>query len=106
MTAHIAGSLVQVSAFAYPVFRAWRLAKLIHKSLAGDYARAEPQAGRGGGAEQRAEALLRDLLGESEYEQLVRRGYLEVASPGHEHRVYRISLAGDLVKAFERSDFD
>lgn len=47
MTTHIAGRLVQVSAFAYLVFRAWRLVALIHKSVAGNQAGAEPQASRG-----------------------------------------------------------
>jgi hypothetical protein len=41
-------------------------------------------------AQERADALLRDLLSEAEYAQLTQRGYLEVPSPERPGRVYRI----------------
>jgi hypothetical protein len=49
----------------------------------------------------RAEALLRDLLDESEYRQLTRRGYLEITSPSDEQRVYRIPRCVGLVNVYE-----
>ena len=53
-------------------------------------------------AENRARMLLRDILTPQEYHQLTRFGYLEVASPSHEQRIYRIPGAGGLVKVFDR----
>jgi hypothetical protein len=53
-------------------------------------------------AENRARALMREMLTPSEYQQLVKFGYLEVASPGFEQRVYRIPGGGGLVKVFDR----
>jgi hypothetical protein len=53
-------------------------------------------------AEGRARALLREMLTESEYQQLARYGYLEVGSPTIEHRVYRIPGAGGLVRVYDR----
>jgi hypothetical protein len=41
-------------------------------------------------AEERAGTLLRDLLDETEYQQLMQHGYLDVPSPGHAGRLYRI----------------
>ena len=41
-------------------------------------------------AEAQSAALLRDLLDERELEQLTQNGYLDVASPTYENRVYRI----------------
>jgi hypothetical protein len=43
-----------------------------------------------GGAHERAEALLRELLTEAEYDQLRRCGYLEVRSPSRSTRTYRV----------------
>ncbi len=53
-------------------------------------------------AESRAKALLREMLTENQYQQLIKFGYLEVPSPSIEYRVYRIPQAGGLVKVFER----
>lgn len=53
-------------------------------------------------AESRAKALLREMLSENQYQQLVKFGYLEVASPGYDSRVYRIPGSGGLVKVYER----
>ncbi|MGH2502747.1 MAG: hypothetical protein ACRDID_09565, partial [Ktedonobacterales bacterium] len=41
-------------------------------------------------AEERCKALLHELLNEREYQQLMQRGYVEVASPSRASRVYRI----------------
>jgi hypothetical protein len=53
-------------------------------------------------AESRAKALLREMLSENQYQQLIKFGYLEVASPTIDTRVYRIPGSGGLVKVFER----
>jgi len=53
-------------------------------------------------AESRAKALLREMLTENQYQQLIKFGYLEVPSPTIECRVYRIPGSGGLVKVFER----
>lgn len=53
-------------------------------------------------AESRAKALLREMLTENQYQQLIKFGYLEVPSPTIEYRVYRIPGSGGLVKVFER----
>jgi hypothetical protein len=53
-------------------------------------------------AESRAKALLREMLTENQYQQLIKFGYLEVSSPSIEYRVYRIPGSGGLVKVFER----
>jgi hypothetical protein len=58
-------------------------------------------AGGGNTPRERAEDLLRDVLDEHEYAQLRKRGYLDVASPGHPQRVYRIPRAPDRVCVFE-----
>jgi hypothetical protein len=52
--------------------------------------------------EARAQTMLHDLLEEHEYQQLVRCGYLEVASPGHAQRLYRIPAADGLVRVYEQ----
>ncbi len=41
-------------------------------------------------AERRAEALLRDMLTEAEYRQVCTTGYLDVVSPSHSGRIYRV----------------
>ncbi len=53
-------------------------------------------------AESRAKALLREMLTENQYQQMIKFGYLEVISPSIENRVYRIPSAGGLVKVYER----
>ena len=53
-------------------------------------------------AESRAKALLREMLTENQYQQLIKFGYLEVLSPSIDYRVYRIPGSGGLVKVFER----
>lgn len=53
-------------------------------------------------AESRAKALLREMLTENQYQQLIKFGYLEVPSPTIDYRVYRIPGSGGLVKVFER----
>ncbi|HEY7349408.1 MAG TPA: hypothetical protein VH599_13925 [Ktedonobacterales bacterium] len=53
-------------------------------------------------AESRAKSLLREMLTESQYQQFLKFGYLEITSPSIEHRVYRIPGAGGLVKVYER----
>ncbi|HLQ27604.1 MAG TPA: hypothetical protein VK140_00030 [Ktedonobacteraceae bacterium] len=53
-------------------------------------------------AESRAKMLLREMLSENQYQQLIKFGYLEVASPGFDSRIYRIPGSGGLVKVYER----
>jgi len=53
-------------------------------------------------AESRAKALLREMLTESQYQQLIKFGYLEIASPSIDNRVYRVPGSGGLVKVYER----
>lgn len=53
-------------------------------------------------AESRAKALLREMLTENQYQQLIKFGYLEVLSPTIVNRVYRIPGSGGLVKVYER----
>lgn len=53
-------------------------------------------------AESRARVLLREMLSETQYQQLIKCGYLEVASPSFDSRTYRIPGAGGLVKVYER----
>lgn len=52
-------------------------------------------------AEERSSALLREALDEREYQQLMRRGYVEVASPSHAARVYRIPCCDGRVRMYE-----
>lgn len=53
-------------------------------------------------AEGRAHALLREMLSADELRQLMRAGYLEVNSPNHAHRVYRIPGTTGRVRVFDR----
>lgn len=46
--------------------------------------------GRGDTARERAEELLRALLDEQEYQQVRKRGYVDVVSPSNAQRIYRI----------------
>jgi hypothetical protein len=55
-------------------------------------------------AESRARALLCELLDEREYDQLMRQGYLEVASPNHEERTYRIPCNTGRVRVYEHGE--
>jgi hypothetical protein len=52
-------------------------------------------------AERRAEQLLRDILPEPEFNQLTRRGYLEVRSPSFPSRVYLIPERQGPVTVYE-----
>ena len=52
-------------------------------------------------AQERAEALLQEILSEEEYRQLERRGYLEVRSPSRPHRLYRVPRHQGQVKVYE-----
>jgi len=52
-------------------------------------------------AQERAEALLKELLSEDEYRQLNRRGYLEVHSPSRPRRTYRVPRHQGQVKVFD-----
>src|SRR5438445_780854 len=53
-------------------------------------------------AESRAKVLLREMLSENQFQQLIKFGYLEVTSPTIDNRVYRIPGSGGLVKVYER----
>jgi len=48
-----------------------------------------------------AERLLAEILPEHEYQQLTRRGYLEVASPGIPGRIYRVPKYRGRVHVYE-----
>jgi hypothetical protein len=52
-------------------------------------------------AERRAQALLRDLLNDAEYQQWMGHGYLEVASRKYSDRTYHISRCGGRVYVYE-----
>jgi hypothetical protein len=41
-------------------------------------------------AERRAEQMLKEILGEFDFQRLIRRGYLEVLSPNFPHRTYLV----------------
>ncbi len=53
-------------------------------------------------AQKRSLALLKDVLEEREYEQLMLRGYLDISSPSDPQRVYRIRRNAGLVSVFEQ----
>jgi len=55
-------------------------------------------------ADSRAKILLREMLSEAQYQQLLKFGYLEVISPTYDNRIYRIPGAGGLVKVYERGN--
>jgi hypothetical protein len=55
-------------------------------------------------AEARGHELLRNFLGEADYEQLMERGYIEVPSPHHSERMYRIPLSDGLVQVYDRGE--
>jgi hypothetical protein len=52
-------------------------------------------------AQERAEALLMQVLSEEEYRSLDRRGYIEVQSPSRPRRIYRVPRHQGQVKVFE-----
>jgi hypothetical protein len=52
-------------------------------------------------AQQRAEALLRSLLSDAEYQQLNRNQYLEIRSPSRPARIYRVPRHKGQVKVYE-----
>ncbi|HET8629663.1 MAG TPA: hypothetical protein VFL91_19770 [Thermomicrobiales bacterium] len=52
-------------------------------------------------AEQRAKALLRQILGADDYERLLKRGYLEIPSPSIAGRVYRVPYFQGMVEVIE-----
>src|SRR5438270_12183394 len=53
-------------------------------------------------AESGAKVLLREMLLEHQYQQLIKFGYVEVASLTFDSRVYRIPASGVVVKVYER----
>lgn len=63
--------------------------------------RARPTDEERRAAEQRARTLLRHLLGDDEFERLTRRGYLDVPSPLHPGRIYRIPYFQGMVNVIE-----
>jgi hypothetical protein len=52
-------------------------------------------------ADRRAQALLREVLTQQQYQQLLHHGYVEVASPSIPQRIYRVPGAGGLVRVYE-----
>ena len=54
-----------------------------------------------GTSDECAEALLRDVLDEQEYQQLTQRGYLDVKSPSDAKRIYRIPSRDGLVRMYQ-----
>jgi hypothetical protein len=55
-------------------------------------------------AAERAEALLRQILGAEDYGQLVQRGYLDVPSPAIADRIYRIPYQPGWIKVIEQQE--
>jgi hypothetical protein len=55
-------------------------------------------------ADARGNELLRNFLGEAEYAKLMERGYIEVASPHHSERMYRIPFSDGLVQVYDRGE--
>ncbi|HEX6739883.1 MAG TPA: hypothetical protein VF310_16515 [Vicinamibacteria bacterium] len=53
-------------------------------------------------ASQRADALLREVLGAAEFQQLVRREYLDVPSPTTAGRIYRIPYRAGRVEVIDQ----
>src|SRR5437660_11099517 len=52
-------------------------------------------------ADSRSKVLLREMLSENQYEQLIKFGYFEVSSPTFDISVYRITSSVSLVKVYE-----
>jgi hypothetical protein len=55
-----------------------------------------------GAANAQAQQLLKDLLEEGEYIQLMKRGYLDVASPHQQERTYRIPSTSGMVQVYDQ----
>jgi hypothetical protein len=53
-------------------------------------------------AEVRSREMLCDLLDEREYQQLMQHGYLDVASPSYEERIYRIPGSAGWICVYEQ----
>ena len=53
-------------------------------------------------AEARSRDLLRDLLDEREFQQLTQYGYLDIASPNYDDRIYRIPGCAGWVCVYEK----
>jgi hypothetical protein len=64
--------------------------------------RGRPPANSPLSAERRAQMMLREMLTDAQYEQIVRDGYLEVHSPSKTHRTYRIPWSAGRVSVFDR----
>jgi hypothetical protein len=60
-----------------------------------------PSLVRRANAQERARALLNELLDEHERAQLAQRGYLQIASPSRQQRFYRIPRHGGRVRMYE-----
>jgi hypothetical protein len=52
-------------------------------------------------AERRARQLLRAVLTQDQYRQLIQRGYLDIKSPSHPQRFYRVPKAPGIVHVIE-----
>jgi hypothetical protein len=52
-------------------------------------------------AEGRARAMLREMLSDDEFQQVVEYGYLDVKSPSKPHRTYRIPSLAGRVRVFD-----
>lgn len=63
--------------------------------------RISTEIGHGVTPADRAELLLRDVLEESEYQQLTKRGYFDLRSPSDPERIYRIPRYCGLVRMYE-----
>lgn len=61
----------------------------------------EPSGEERRAAEGRARALLRQLIGDAEYERLIKRGYLDIPSPSIPDRVYRVPYFQGMVDVVE-----
>jgi hypothetical protein len=81
-----------------PILWAW---SILHVQRRRRFSAVGPSAERAS-AEARSRALLRDLLDEREYQQLLQYGYLEIASPTYEDRVYRIPGSAGWVCVYEK----
>ncbi|MGN6810893.1 MAG: hypothetical protein ACTHMP_08470 [Thermomicrobiales bacterium] len=61
----------------------------------------EPTGEERRAAEQRARGLLRQLLGSTEFDTLVKRGYLDITSPSIPGRLYRVPYFQGMVEVIE-----
>ena len=58
-------------------------------------------AGISAAAQENSLTLLKDVLSQSEYEQLTQWGYLDINSPSNPQRIYRVRRNGGLVSVYE-----